>query len=44
VKLLGRLLSPKCLVLVLVDVQEKLRPSIADKGSVVKNMVIEVCK
>jgi len=44
VKLLGRLLPPKCSVLVVVDVQEKLLPSIADKESVVKNMVIEVCK
>lgn len=38
-KLLGRLLSPKGSVLVVVDVQEKLLPFIADKEMVVKNIV-----
>jgi hypothetical protein len=44
VKLLGRLLTLKGSVLVVVGVQEKLLLFIADKGSVVKNMIIEVCK
>jgi len=39
VKLLGRLLSPKGSVLVVVDVQEKLLPFIADEEMVVKNIV-----